>query len=161
VGNFPILWSEWNGKYRDTVRRFWKGDGGEAAEFATRISGSSDLYEWNGRRPHGSVNFITCHDGFPLSDLVAYDQKHNEANGEENRDGANDNDSWNCGAEGPTDDPGINRLRRQQIKNALAMLMISQGVPMLLMGDEVGRSQQGNNNTYCHDNNLNWLDWDL
>src|SRR5207244_2979662 len=120
VGNFPILWSEWNGKYRDTVRRFWKGDGGEAAEFATRISGSSDLYEWNGRRPHASVNFITCHDGFPLSDLVAYDQKHNEANGEENRDGASDNDSWNCGAEGPTDDPHVIELREKKKRAFLA-----------------------------------------
>ena len=161
VGNFPIGWSEWNGKYRDTVRRFWKGDGGVAAEFATRISGSSDLYEWNGRRPHASVNFITCHDGFPLADLVAYDQKHNEANGEENRDGANDNDSWNCGAEGPTEDPQINALRERKKRAYLATLIFSQGVPMLLAGDEIGHSQGGNNNAYCQDNEITWLNWKL
>jgi isoamylase len=161
VGNFPILWQEWNGRYRDTVRRFWKGDGGEAAEFATRISGSSDLYEWNGRRPHASVNFITCHDGFPLADLVAYDQKHNEANGEDNRDGASDNDSWNCGAEGPTDDPNILELREKKKRAFLATLVLSQGIPMLLAGDEIGHSQGGNNNAYCQDNEITWLNWKL
>ncbi len=161
VGNFPILWSEWNGRYRDTVRRFWKGDGGEAAEFATRISGSSDLYEWNGRRPHASVNFITCHDGFPLADLVSYDHKHNEANGEENRDGANENDSWNCGAEGPTDDSHVNELRAKKQRAFLATLLFSQGIPMLLAGDEIGHSQGGNNNAYCQDNEITWLNWNL
>jgi isoamylase len=161
VGNFPALWSEWNGKYRDTVRRFWKGDGGVASEFATRISGSSDLYEWSGRRPHASINFITCHDGFPLADLVSYDQKHNEANGEDNRDGANDNDSWNCGVEGPTDDPKINELREKKKRAFLATLIFSQGIPMLLAGDEIGHSQGGNNNAYCQDNEITWLNWDL
>ena len=161
VGNFPVLWSEWNGKYRDCVRRFWKGDGGVAAEFATRISGSSDLYEWSGRRPHASINFITCHDGFTLDDLVSYDQKHNEANGEDNRDGANDNDSWNCGAEGPTDDPKIIELREKKKRAFLATLIFSQGIPMLLAGDEIGHTQRGNNNAYCQDNELTWLNWKL
>src|SRR5215212_5618694 len=154
VGNFPALWSEWNGKYRDTVRRFWKGDGGMASEFATRISGSSDLYEWSGRRPHASVNFITCHDGFTLNDLVSYDHKHNEANGEGNRDGADDNASWNCGVEGPTDDPAVERLRNRQVKNFLAVTLLSLGVPMVLMGDEVRHTQEGNNNVYCQDNEV-------
>jgi glycogen operon protein len=161
VGNFPIGWSEWNGKYRDCVRRFWKGDGGVAGEFATRISGSSDLYEWNGRRPHASVNFITCHDGFTLEDLVSYDHKHNEANGEGNRDGANDNDSWNCGAEGPTDDPKIIALREKKKRSFLATLILSQGIPMLLSGDEICHTQNGNNNAYCQDNEITWLDWNL
>lgn len=161
VGNFPALWTEWNGKYRDTVRRFWKGDGGVAAEFATRLCGSSDLYEHNGKRPYASINFITCHDGFTLHDLVSYNDKHNEANGEENRDGANDNASWNCGAEGPTEDPAIRALREKQKRNLLATLLLSQGVPMILAGDEFGHTQNGNNNAYCQDNELAWLDWDL
>ena len=161
VGNFPVLWSEWNGKYRDTVRRFWKGDGGMASEFATRISGSSDLYGWSGRRPHASVNFITCHDGFTLNDLVSYDQKHNEANGEDNRDGANDNNSWNCGVEGPTDDPKVIESREKKKRAFLATLIFSQGVPMILAGDEIGHSQRGNNNAYCQDNELTWLSWKL
>ena len=161
VGNFPGLWTEWNGKYRDCVRRFWKGDGGTANEFASRLTGSSDLYQWGGRKPHASINFITCHDGFSLRDLVSYSEKHNEANGEENRDGANDNNSWNCGVEGPTDDPKIHALRGQQMRNFIATLMLSQGVPMLLAGDEFGHTQQGNNNCYCQDNELTWLDWEL
>jgi isoamylase len=161
VGNFPVLWSEWNGKYRDCVRRFWKGDGGVASEFATRICGSSDLYEWSGRRPNASINFITCHDGFTLNDLVSYDKKHNEANGEENRDGMNDNDSWNCGVEGPTDDPKIIALRRRKQRSMLATLILSQGVPMLNAGDEVSHSQKGNNNCYCQDNELTWHEWEL
>jgi isoamylase len=161
VGNFPVLWSEWNGLYRDCVRRFWKGDGGVASEFATRISGSSDLYQWNGRRPHASVNFITCHDGFTMNDLVSYDHKHNVANQEGNRDGADHNESWNCGAEGPTDDVAIQELRKRKHRAMLATLLLSQGVPMLLSGDEVSHSQQGNNNTYCQDNELTWLNWDF
>ncbi len=161
VGNFPVLWTEWNGKYRDTVRRFWKGDGGTVSEFATRLSGSSDLYEQSGRRPYASVNFVTCHDGFTLADLVSYNDKHNEANGEENRDGADDNNSWNCGAEGPTDDENILALRRQQRRNFMVTLMLSQGVPMLCSGDEIGHSQRGSNNAYCQDNEVTWLNWDL
>lgn len=161
VGNFPILWSEWNGRYRDCVRKFWKGDEGMVSEFATRYCGSSDLYEWSSRRPHASVNFITCHDGFTLDDLVSYNDKHNEANGEENRDGANDNNSWNCGAEGPTDDPKILALREQKKRSMLATLLFSQGVSMLLAGDEIGHSQKGNNNAYCQDNELSWLNWEL
>ncbi len=161
VGNFPPGWTEWNGKYRDCVRKFWKGDGGEANEFATRLCGSSDLYEWSGRKPYASVNFVTCHDGFSLRDLVSYNEKHNEANGEENRDGANDNASWNCGAEGPTDDPNILELRSRQRRNFIATMMISQGVPMLLAGDELSHTQNGNNNTYCQDNELSWLNWEL
>jgi isoamylase len=161
VGNFPALWSEWNGKYRDCVRRFWKGDGGVVSEFATRFCGSSDLYEWSSRRPHASINFVTCHDGFTLEDLVSYDQKHNEANGEENRDGANDNSSWNCGVEGPTDNPEIIALRDRKKRNFLATLLFSQGVPMLLAGDEMGHTQHGNNNAYCQDNETTWLDWNL
>lgn len=160
VGNFPVGWSEWNGRFRDCVRRFWKGDGGLASEFATRISGSSDLYQWNGRRPHASINFVTCHDGFTLNDLVSYDHKHNEANLEDNRDGTDQNDSWNCGVEGPTDDAAIQQLRAKKRRAILATLLLSQGVPMLLSGDEVGHSQQGNNNAYCQDNELTWLDWD-
>jgi glycogen operon protein len=161
VGNFPVLWSEWNGKYRDTVRRFWKGDGGTLSEFATRLAGSSDLYQDDGRKPYASINFITCHDGFNLHDLVSYNEKHNEANGENNQDGANDNNSWNCGAEGPTDDPAVNALRWQQKRNFMTTLILSQGVPMLLAGDELSHTQQGNNNTYCQDNELTWLKWDL
>jgi isoamylase len=161
VGNFPVLWSEWNGKYRDCVRRFWKGDAGMISEFATRFCGSSDLYEWSSRRPHASVNFITCHDGFTLEDLVSYNEKHNEANGEENRDGANDNNSWNCGVEGPTDNPEIKSLRRRKKKNMLATLLFSQGVPMILAGDEICHTQKGNNNAYCQDNEISWLHWDL
>jgi glycogen operon protein len=161
VGNFPVLWSEWNGKYRDTVRRFWKGDGDTLSEFATRLSGSSDLYQNDGRMPYASINFVTCHDGFSLDDLVSYNEKHNEANGEQNQDGTNNNDSWNCGAEGPTDDPAVNALRWQQKRNLITTLLLSQGVPMLLAGDELSQTQQGNNNTYCQDNELTWLHWDL
>ncbi|HKI35105.1 MAG TPA: glycogen debranching protein GlgX [Gemmataceae bacterium] len=161
VGNFPVLWTEWNGKYRDCVRRFWKGDGGTASEVATRLAGSSDLYEHDGRKPHASINFITCHDGFTLHDLVSYNDKHNEANGENNQDGTNDNNSWNWGAEGPTDDAAINTLRARQKRNLMATLLLSQGVPMLCGGDELSHTQNGNNNTYCQDNQLTWLDWDL
>jgi glycogen operon protein len=161
VGNFPILWTEWNGKYRDTVRRFWKGDGGLASEFATRLAGSSDLYQADGRKPYASINFITCHDGFPLQDLVSYDQKHNEANGEGNRDGSDDNNSWNSGVEGPTDDPHILDLRDRQKRNLFATLMFSEGVSMILSGDEMSHSQKGNNNAYCQDNEITWLNWNL
>jgi glycogen operon protein len=161
VGNFPHGWTEWNGKYRDCVRRFWKGDGGLVSEFATRLAGSSDLYQDDGRRPHASINFITCHDGFTLQDLVSYNEKHNQANGEENRDGSNNNDSWNCGAEGATDDPAVIALREKQKRNLIATLLVSQGVPMLLGGDELSNSQQGNNNGYCQDNQLSWLNWEL
>jgi glycogen operon protein len=161
VGNFPVLWTEWNGKYRDTVRRFWKGDGGLASELATRLAGSSDLYAWSGRLPHASINFITCHDGFTLQDLVSYNDKHNEANGEGNRDGANDNNSWNCGAEGPTDNPEVLELRARQRRNLMATLFFAQGVPMLLAGDELGHTQKGNNNAYCQDTELTWLNWEL
>ncbi len=159
VGNFPPLWSEWNGKYRDCVRDFWRGEDRALAEFAYRLTGSSDLYELSGRRPYASINFVTAHDGFTLSDLVSYQEKHNGANGEGNRDGTDDNRSWNCGAEGPTDDPSILALRSRQQRNLLASLVLSQGVPMLLGGDELGRSQEGNNNAYCQDNELSWLDW--
>ena len=161
VGNFPVGWTEWNGLYRDTVRRFWKGEGGAASEMATRLSGSSDLYEQSGRRPYASINFITCHDGFTLTDLVSYNEKHNEANGEENRDGHNENLSWNCGVEGPTDDPEVLALRAKQRRNFIATLFLSQGVPMLRGGDELGQSQLGNNNAYCQDNDLTWIDWAL
>jgi isoamylase len=161
VGNFPVLWTEWNGKYRDTVRRFWKGDGGVLGELASRLAGSSDLYQRNGRSPHASLNFVTAHDGFTLRDLVSYERKHNEANGEQNRDGSDHNDSWNCGCEGPTDDLGIQRLRGQQQRNLIATLLLSQGVPMLLAGDELGHTQHGNNNAYCQDSPIAWIDWDL
>jgi glycogen operon protein len=161
VGNFPVLWAEWNGKYRDTVRRFWKGNESQVAELAYRLSGSSDLYQSSGRKPYASINFITAHDGFTLRDLVSYNQKHNEANGEHNQDGANDNESWNCGVEGPTDDPDIQALRLKQMRNLMATLVLSQGAPMILSGDEFGRSKQGNNNTYCQDNELSWIDWSL
>jgi glycogen operon protein len=161
VGNFPVGWTEWNGKYRDTVRRFWKGEGGVASEFATRLTGSSDLYEDDGRKPYASINFITAHDGFSLQDLVSYDRKHNEANGENNNDGANDNDSWNCGVEGATDDPNVLSLRERQKRNLVSTLLFSEGVPMIVAGDELSHTQHGNNNTYCQDNELTWLDWDL
>ena len=161
VGHFPFgrRWSEWNGKYRDDVRRFWRGEPGTAAALATRLCGSSDLYETTGRKPQHSVNFLTCHDGFTLWDLVSYNHKHNLANGEENRDGGNDNQSWNCGAEGPTDDPHILGLRRRQVRNLIATLLLSQGVPMLLAGDEFLRTQRGNNNAWCQDNEISWIDW--
>ncbi|HEY0214968.1 MAG TPA: glycogen debranching protein GlgX [Cellulomonas sp.] len=161
VGGFPPLWSEWNGHYRDTVRDFWRGEPSTLAEFASRLSGSSDLYEHTGRRPIASVNFITAHDGFTLADLVSYNEKHNEANGEDNRDGESYNRSWNTGVEGPTDDPEILDLRGRQSRNFLATLLLSQGVPMLAHGDELGRTQRGNNNVYCHDDDLSWVDWDL
>jgi isoamylase len=161
VGNFPVRWAEWNGKYRDVMRAFWKGDGGLAAELAYRLSGSSDLYENDGRRPYSSINFIVAHDGFTLRDLVSFNEKHNEANGEEGRDGANDNASWNCGAEGPTDDPDVLRLRARQQRNLLATLLLSQGTPMICGGDEIGRTQNGNNNAYCQDNETSWFDWAL
>jgi glycogen operon protein len=160
VGNFPIGWTEWNGRYRDTVRRYWKGDDGTLGDFAYRLTGSADLYESNGRLPSASVNFVTAHDGFTLQDLVSYNDKHNEANQDENRDGESNNNSWNCGAEGPTDNAEVNALRARQKRNFLASLILSQGVPMLLAGDELGRTQQGNNNTYCQDNELSWLDWE-
>ncbi|MFW6122823.1 MAG: glycogen debranching protein GlgX [Thermodesulfobacteriota bacterium] len=160
VGNFPPVWSEWNGKYRDCVRDFWRGEDQLMAEFASRVTGSSDLYENTGRLPYASINFITAHDGFTLNDLVSYNDKHNEANGEDNQDGAGDNRSWNCGAEGPTDDPEVLALRARQQRNFLATLLLSQGVPMLLGGDEIGRTQQGNNNAYCQDNEISWYDWD-
>ena len=159
VGGFPPLWSEWNGRYRDTVRDFWRGQPATLAEFASRLSGSSDLYEQTGRKPIASINFVTAHDGFTLADLVSYNEKHNEANGEGNADGENHNRSWNSGAEGPTDDPAINRLRWRQMRNFLTTLLTSQGVPMISHGDELGRTQQGNNNGYCQDNELTWVDW--
>ncbi len=160
VGNFPPLWSEWNGKYRDTVRDFWRGEDQTLGEFAARFTGSSDLYESTSRRPNASINFVTAHDGFTLNDLVSYNEKHNEANGEDNQDGESHNRSWNCGAEGPTDDPEVNALRVRQKRNFLATLFLSQGVPMLLGGDEMGRTQQGNNNGYCQDNEISWFDWE-
>jgi glycogen operon protein len=159
VGNFPVLWTEWNGKYRDSVRRFWRGDGGTVAELATRLAGSADLYAHNGRRPYASINFVTAHDGFTLQDLVSYDEKHNEANGEENRDGESHNASWNCGVEGPTDDPAVLALRARQKRNFFATLVLSQGVPMISGGDELSRTQHGNNNAYCQDNEISWTDW--
>ena len=161
VGNFPVLWTEWNGKYRDAIRRYWKGDDSLIAEMGWRLTGSSDLYQHNGRRPYASINFIVAHDGFTLHDLVSYNEKHNEANGEENRDGANDNNSWNCGAEGPTEDPAVLHLREQQKRNLMATLLLSQGVPMICGGDEIGRTQNGNNNAYCQDNPISWYDWNL
>jgi isoamylase len=160
VGKFPSGWAEWNDRYRDAVRAYWKGDGGLIGELAYRMTGSSDLYEKSGRRPSASINFVTAHDGFTLRDLVSYNNKHNEANGEENRDGSNNNLSWNCGVEGPTEDPAVNQLRLRQSRNLLATVLLSQGVPMLLAGDEIGHSQQGNNNAYCQDNETSWLDWD-
>jgi isoamylase len=160
VGNFPVLWTEWNGIYRDSVRDFWRGRV-SVADFAKRFTGSSDLYQHDGRRPFASINFVTAHDGFTLADLVSYEKKHNEANGEENRDGSDDNRSWNCGVEGPTDEESVNALRRQQQRNFLTTLFLSQGVPMLLGGDELGRSQSGNNNAWCQDNEISWFDWEL
>ena len=160
VGNFPPVWSEWNGKYRDTMRDFWRGEGGLIDDFGMRLTGSSDLYQADTRRPTASINFMTAHDGFTLNDLVSYDQKHNEANGENNRDGESHNRSWNHGVEGPTDDPAIRAVRDRQKRNFLATLLVSQGVPMLLGGDEFGRSQRGNNNAYCQDNELSWYRWD-
>jgi glycogen operon protein len=161
VGGFPVLWAEWNAEYRDTVRRFWKGDGAVMGNLAWRLTGSGDLYEPGGRRPHASINFVTGHDGFTLADLVSYDRKHNEANGDSNRDGHDENLSWNCGVEGPTDDEKILTLRRRQQRNLLMTLLLSQGVPMIRSGDEIGHSQLGNNNAYCQDNEISWLSWDL
>ena len=161
VGNFPVGWAEWNGRYRDTIRRYWKGDGGQVAELANRLSGSSDLYETSGRRPYASVNFVTAHDGFTLEDLVSYNQKHNEANGEQNRDGTDDNLSWNCGVEGPINNPRLVELRERQKRNMLVTLLLSQGIPMICGGDEIGRTQRGNNNGYCQDSDISWFDWKL
>ncbi len=161
VGNFPVLWAEWNGKYRDTVRRYWKGDEGQLSDLGYRLTGSSDLYQHDGRRPYASINFVTAHDGFTLEDLVSYNEKHNEANGENSQDGTNDNHSWNMGVEGPTKDPAILYARERQKRNFLATLFLSQGVPMLCGGDEIGRTQQGNNNAYCQDNEISWYDWNL
>ncbi|MEO6531907.1 MAG: glycogen debranching protein GlgX [Specibacter sp.] len=160
VGNFPPQWTEWNGKYRDTVRDFWRGEPATLAEFASRVTGSADLYENSGRRPVASINFVTAHDGFTLRDLVSYNEKHNEANGEGNNDGESHNRSWNCGVEGPTDDEEILTLRARQQRNIIATLLLSQGVPMIVHGDELGRTQLGNNNTYCQDSELSWVDWD-
>ena len=161
VGKFPVLWSEWNGRYRDTVRNFWRGEKSILAEFAYRITGSSDLYQDNGRTPSASINFLTAHDGFTLNDLVSYNHKHNDANGEENKDGEQFNHSWNCGEEGESDDPEVLRLRNQQRRNFLVTLLLSQGVPMLTAGDEFGRTQKGNNNAFCQDNEISWVDWSL
>jgi isoamylase len=161
VGNFPAGWTEWNGRYRDGVRQFWRGDGGQVSQLASRLAGSSDLYAQGGRRPHASINFVTSHDGFSLRDLVSYERKHNEANGEGNQDGEKHNLSWNCGVEGETADPAVLTLRARQMRNLLATLLLSQGVPMLVAGDEFGRTQHGNNNAYCQDNEISWLDWDL
>jgi isoamylase len=161
VGNFPVGWAEWNDRYRDTVRAYWKGDGGVAGDLAYRITGSSDLYAHSGRRPYASINFVTAHDGFTLQDLVSYNEKHNDANGENNQDGNNNNLSWNCGVEGPTDDPNILALRAKQKRNLLATLLLSQGVPMLYQGDDIGHTQLGNNNAYCQDSSISWVNWDL
>ena len=161
VGNFPPGWAEWNGKYRDVVRRFWTGDNGLLGEFASRLAGSSDLYGQSGRQPYASINFVTAHDGFTLNDLVSYNQKHNDANQEDSRDGTDDNESWNCGVEGPTDDPAIQQLRERQKRNFFATLLLSQGVPMIAGGDEIGRTQGGNNNAYCQDNPISWFDWNV
>src|SRR6185295_2324427 len=151
--------SEWNGRYRDSVRDFWRAQEQGLNEFASRLTGSSDLYEATGRRPSASINFFTAHDGFTLADLVSYNEKHNEANGEDNRDGESHNRSWNCGTEGPTDDPGVISLRARQQRNFMATLCLSQGIPMILAGDEIGRTQGGNNNAYCQDNDISWVDW--
>ncbi len=159
VGNFPVRWAEWNGRYRDTVRDYWRGQSGGVSDLAYRLTGSSDLYQGDGRRPSASINFVTCHDGFTLRDLVSYNDKHNEANGEESRDGADDNRSWNCGAEGATDDGEVLRLRARQARNFLATVLLSQGCPMISHGDEVARTQDGNNNAYCQDSELTWVDW--
>jgi glycogen operon protein len=160
VGNFPPRWTEWNGRYRDTIRDFWRGEASSTGDFAVRLAGSSDLYESDGRAPYASINFVTAHDGFTLRDLVSYSDKHNEANGENNNDGERNNRSWNCGVEGDTDDPEIRRTRSQQQRNMLSTLLLSQGVPMLLHGDELGRTQHGNNNVYCQDNEISWVDWE-
>jgi glycogen operon protein len=161
VGNFPVGWTEWNGKYRDSVRRFWRGDGGQVSELASRLAGSSDLYAHSGRRPYASINFVTAHDGFTMHDLVSYNEKHNEANQEQNRDGESHNLSWNCGVEGPTDHPEVLELRARQMRNFMATLLFSQGVPMISHGDEMMRSQGGNNNAYCQDNPIAWMNWNL
>jgi glycogen operon protein len=161
VGNFPALWTEWNGKYRDTVRDYWRGEPATLGEFASRLTGSSDLYEATGRRPSASINFVTCHDGFTMNDLVSYNEKHNEANGEDNRDGESHNRSWNCGVEGPTKDKDILALRAKQMRNIMGTLMMSQGTPMISHGDEIGRTQSGNNNVYCQDSEVSWMDWSL
>ena len=160
VGNFPVGWAEWNGRYRDTIRDYWRGAPIGVSDLAYRLTGSSDLYAEDGRAPSASINFVTAHDGFTLRDLVSYDAKHNQANGEGNRDGSDDNRSWNCGAEGETDDPAVNALRRRQQRNFLATLLLSQGCPMILAGDELGRTQGGNNNAYCQDNQVSWIDWE-
>jgi len=160
VGNFPTLWSEWNGRYRDTVRDYWRGADSTLADFAYRLTGSSDLYGRTGRRPYASVNFVTAHDGFTLTDLVSYDHKHNEENGEDNRDGTDDNNSWNSGHEGPTEDPGVLVIRERRRRALMTTLLLSQGVPMIRHGDELGQTQYGNNNAYCQDNEISWLDWD-
>jgi isoamylase len=160
VGNFPVRWCEWNGKYRDTVRDYWRGEDQTLGEFANRFTGSADLYQDDGRRPYASVNFVTAHDGFTLRDLVSYNEKHNEANGENNQDGESHNRSWNCGAEGPSAEPVVRKLRARQQRNFIATLMLSQGIPMLVAGDEIGRTQQGNNNAYCQDNDISWVDWE-
>jgi isoamylase len=159
VGNFPVRWAEWNGAYRDTVRDFWRGEAGGVRDIANCLTGSSSLYEWDGRQPWASINFVTAHDGFTLRDLVSYNEKHNEANGEGNDDGANDNRSWNCGVEGDTDDDDIRTLRDRQRRSLIATVLLSQGCPMICAGDEIGRTQRGNNNAYCQDNQLSWLDW--
>jgi glycogen operon protein len=161
LGGFPPGWAEWNDRYRNTVRRFWRGDDGVIGELASRITGSSDIFDRHGRRPMESVNFITAHDGFTLNDLVSYNEKHNEANQEDNKDGTNENYSWNCGVEGPTDDPHILELRARQRRNFMATLFLSQGTPMMLAGDEIGRTQHGNNNAYCQDSEIGWIDWSL
>ena len=162
MGNFPALWSEWNGKYRDSIRKFWKGDGGMVSEFATRFTGSSDLYEWSSRRPHASINFVTCHDGFTLNDLVSYNEKHNEANGEDNRDGEQQQQQLELRRRRADRRSGHqSNCARRRCGASWRRLLLSQGVPMLQAGDEIGRTQQGNNNAYCQDNELTWLDWDL
>ena len=160
MGNFPVDWSEWNGRFRDTVRRFGKGDADQVRDLGWRLTGSADLYGEDGRSAYDSINFITCHDGFTLHDLVSYNWKHNEANGEDNRDGSNDNHSWNCGVEGSSDDPAVVSLRRQLVKNNICCLLFSSGTPMMLGGDEFLRSQRGNNNAYCQDNEIGWFHWD-
>jgi glycogen operon protein len=159
VGNFPVGWAEWNDRYRDTVRSYWKGDDGQVGDLAYRLTGSSDLYAHSGRRPYASVNFVTAHDGFTLADLVSYNYKHNEANGENNQDGSNNNQSWNCGVEGPTNNADINALRAKQKRNMLATLLLSQGIPMIYAGDPIGQTQNGNNNAYCQDNPTTWINW--
>ncbi len=160
LGGFPARWSEWNGKYRDSVRDFWRGEDGALGELALRLTGSGDIYASDRRVPTASINFVTAHDGFTLADLTAYNEKHNEANGEGNNDGESNNRSWNCGVEGPTDDPAVLELRERQRRNFLGTLLLSAGVPMVLGGDEIGRTQKGNNNAYCQDNELSWYDWD-